>query len=1296
VGDVAAVVASSLPLDAVQSTRSAVLFYQNLAAGRSPDEALDRGSLPETDWSWAFLELWVRPRALAGTGTRGAFQFVSPYRGLASFKERDADIFRGRHAEVEKLYQILSDEAVVAVVGDSGSGKTSLLQAGLVPKVRREGLAGLRGWRIVLLRPGTQPARSLMGSLLLGDDAADPALSDLPTPSLEAVPLLLKDACSPERPLLILFDQFEEMFTLCEDEAQRHGVARALADMARPHAPHFRLVLATRSEYLYQAAALRGLHDLIERPWVLSLPGPDAVRAIVEEPAAEYGYRFQGPPAAGPDVPGPQSLLQRILHDPLLTAAADARGDRKVDPSQTAAPLPLLEFALERLWLRAVERGTHEFTHADYDQMGGLGGAIAQHAEEVYQHLPANPKLGSGARRVAEQIITGLISSQGTRRPRQRGDLEAETGNPEVARRIIDHLVGERLLTLRSDPNDFTAPQVDLTHEVLIDRWQRLKEWLGQDREGRALKEAFQKDVERWDKGHGEMPPRSRKNLPAPEVAGGYLTLIDKTGFVLTDTQSVFVGELRGMLRRRRRRTRAVVGGSALVALVMTCLLLFAFWQQRARALAQVDALRHANPRAVPTLIDDLAPSRYWVDPRLRELLGQPGLPEGERLRVSLALLPVDRGQVRYLRDRLLEVEPQELLLIRNALLRHHPEAGLARDLWSVVDGPKADAGRKFRSLVALAAFDPGNNRWRTVRAPDIEPLLSANPFHLEAWVDGLRGVRLSLLAPLAEVFRTDQTERRQVAANILADYAKDRPGLLAELVADADAKQFVVLRPVLGLEGNRKEAAPLLRREIGRAAAADGQDEQGRAARASRRANAAAALLLLGEAEHVWPLLGRTPRPDARSYLVQRLAPLGVSAPTVICRLEQEEDVWVRRALILALGEFTEEQLPADLRARLVPRLLQWYRTDPDPGIHGAVDWLLRHGREGPEPRKFDWKQGPALRQIDEGLTARARAVLPSGVARVVGVAASPGAGPLLAASVPPAGPGAEGRRRWYVNGQGQTLVVFPEPGEFFMVAPQAPNRRPDETRHRRQQIGRSFALAAKAVTVEEFRKFRDAHPEVKHLPDEQFDPGPDGPVMAVTWYEAAQYCRWLSHQEGVPEDQMCYPPVATIEECKNGGGGPPDKGVKGGGAPLELPANYLARTGYRLPTEPEWEYACRAGAVTSRHCGGGDDLLARYAWYLHNSNDRPRPVGQKRPNDFGLFDMHGNVWQWCQESAWADAPGDKEGKRHVRADENACPFRGGSFYNAPLDVRSAFRLCDRPSLRTVRVGLRVARTCP
>jgi hypothetical protein len=311
-------------------------------------------------------------------------------------------------------------------------------------------------------------------------------------------------------------------------------------------------------------------------------------------------------------------------------------------------------------------------------------------------------------------------------------------------------------------------------------------------------------------------------------------------------------------------------------------------------------------------------------------------------------------------------------------------------------------------------------------------------------------------------------------------------------------------------------------------------------------------ALLHLGQAERVWPLLKNSPYPDTRTHLLHRVGWLSVNPQQLAARLKVEKDASARQALILALGEYTTEQLPAALRQEWTERLLKGYGDDSDPGVHAAIDWLLRPGKDGPLPRKHVWGQARELQRIDEELASRERQ-------RRKG---NPGAS-------------ATGGLRWYVNREGQTMVLIPGPVEFFMGSPpHEAGRYATELLHRRR-IGRGFALASKKVSVAQFQRFLKAHPEVKHSYTKQYSPDDDGPIISVTWYEAAQYCRWLSEQEGIPEEQMCYPSVADIEKCKNGV------------IPLKLPANYLARTGYRLPTEAEWEYACRAGTRTSRSYG-------------------------------------------------------------------------------------------------------------
>ena len=609
-----------------------------------------------------------------------------------------------------------------------------------------------------------------------------------------------------------------------------------------------------------------------------------------------------------------------------------------------------------------------------------------------------------------------------------------------------------------------------------------------------------------------------------------------------------------------------------------------------------VQGMLDANIAQVPDRINDLEAYRHWADPLLRKAFDAGKPDSAQKLRAALALLPVDAALVEFLYGRLLTARADEVPVIC-AVLEPHKSA-LVDPLWTIALSTAKDAAKhRLQAAAALAMYDPESKKWADADKAVCDDFVVVPAVYLSSWIDSLHPVRSKLLPRLEAIYldpdRPDY--ERAWTAKILAEFAADNAPMLYKLLLNADEQQFATVFPKLQNVESGESGMRVLTAELSPAVKVDENAKEVDKERLAKRcANVAVALLKMNQPANVWPLLVHREDPRLRSYFIHRIASLHAGANAIVERLDSEKDITVRRALILALGEIGEGEVgeadfPAEQHQALLPKLHDWYVTTDDAGFHAAVEWLLRNWTLN----DAQWAQDQWLKQRNENwANDKERSKQEQ---KAIRAASQPGAGP-----------------RWYVNGQGQTMVVVPRPGKFTMGAPRDEVGTEANEQQHPMTIDRTYAVSAKLVTIKQFQQF-DPH----YLPaSAKFAEDADQPAVSVDWYAAARYCDWLSEKEGIPAKQWCY---------ENGGLGPSYS--------FRLKANYLSLNGYRLPTEAEMEYAMRAGAKTSRFYGETDELLPKYAWFARNSKNQTWPVGRLKPNDFGLFDAQGNAYTWCQE---------------------------------------------------------------
>jgi WD40 repeat protein len=512
------------------------------------------GGLNPADWHQVVVDgkegladTWVHvPGDLdAPARVRATSSAQAPYLGLASFQPMDAERFFGRERLVNDVVSRLSGQRFLAVFGASGSGKSSLLRAGLLPAIQAGKLPGSQEWSTILLTPGEHPFEELaiqLGALqsvapgaLRVDLEAHPANLDLAVrQTLVGKPSLTH--------ILLLVDQFEEVFTLCSDEGERTRFIEALLGAVRSPRSRARVVLGIRADFYAQCGDHPDLVAALQDAQLLVGPMTESeLRAVVTQPAAHAGLAIE------------PALVETALDD-----ARDEPG-----------ALPLLSHALLETWQR--HRG-RTLILADYLAAGGVQGAVAQTAEDVYAGL------SSAQRQMARRIFLRLTAiGEGTVDTKRRASLNELRGDGDAKQTglVLERLAAARLIVVSED-------SVEVTHEALIRNWPRLRSWLTEDRERLRLHQQLTRAAQEWD-ALGREPDalyRGVQLAAAKEWTAHRDQELNVLERAFLDASAAWETQSFNLTRRSNRRLRVLVAALTVLTLAATALAVAAVQQR--------------------------------------------------------------------------------------------------------------------------------------------------------------------------------------------------------------------------------------------------------------------------------------------------------------------------------------------------------------------------------------------------------------------------------------------------------------------------------------------------------------------------------------------------------------------------------------------------------------------------------------------------------------------------------------------------------------------------------------------
>ncbi len=1016
------------------------------------------------------LKLWQSTADLSETVTAtvppGAPEtFAQPVRvvpkGLRAFDVEDADFFlsllpgpRDRDGLPESIRAWktridTTDPArtfpVGLLYGPSGCGKSSLVKAGLLPRLG------------VHVTPIYIEARSdgTESRLLAAIRRKFPSISA--SSSLVEAAAALREGIdeSPEAKVLIVLDQFEQwLHHHVDDPASELLLAIRQCDGRRLQA----LVLVRDDFWMGIARFLRDVEVPVQEGQnaaaVELFQAEHARKVLIEIGRAHERLPLEPVPAGS----GAAEFL-------------DLAVEELAGPGGWIVPVHLSLFA---------EMVKHRpWTPKTLRDLGGIKGIGVTFLDETFAASQA-PPAHRLRRRAATAVLEALM-------PEPSSDLKGNVLSGRVLQKAAGYSGRDRefaeLMSILDQELRMVTPvdaegladrepetprtegerHYQLTHDFLVPP---LRQWLtrtqGETRTGRA-ELCLAERTALWTK-----KPES-KQLPSRSEWVAIRSLTRRASWTPPQARMMKAASIYHV-----SRLALVLGLCALLSAAAV----FASRQLHERTvMLEIRELPRTDLRYLSDELDRLEPDHdIWAPYAERVVRDERADPE-ERIRAAVALARLGPSHLDLLLERLLETSAPEHIFLRNELIRWRKP--LVPRLWRVASDSSESPARRLSAASALAAYDSGSSRWKDIAPAVVRDLINLDPLLAADWVKALRPARMDLRQSLLSAFseKPSAEVKQVVSASILTEYGESDDqfmpdDLLADVILRANRRQYSMLLPLV-----RKRLPRLVERMIAAVRARvplnSSPDDAPRLDQTIEgQANAAETLLLAGHPEEFWPRLRQSEDPRLRTRLIDLLTVPRVNVEDLLGQFNVDEDGSIRQAILIGLGSgYTD--LSGEERKRHVEQLVELFESDPDPGVHGAAEWVLRK-----------WGFENRVAHSLEKLRGKPR-----------------------------------DRKRWFVTSKRHTMIVMPAPGRFKIGSPEdEPERDENEQRHD-VEIDYPFAVSACEVTISQYEEFAPAEKSRREGAVDR------SPISFVTWAEAAAYCNWLSGQDKITPDELAYP---------------------------------------------------------------------------------------------------------------------------------------------------------------------------